>query len=234
MLSLLPLLLTRCSRQQPLRSAAALALQAPPCSSSSGSWHCTILNGWTQASSSRSFSSSNLSSEPKADGETPVSSSTNSNASLPPLQPSDATSPLHSLPQAASSIIPPTVQAPRLRNPLAAASSPSPAAQPELPELGINAPSTVRSLSPSLDQETYQRHVSSMNEGPEPAASEPAYFPSKQDDGYGVQVGRSLRHASIVYPCSGQAHFCNVLQRLDYQAKHTVCVLCVTSTALLS
>lgn len=189
---MLPLLLTRCSRHQPLRSAAALALQASP-SSSSSSWHFTILNQWSHDSSTRSFSISNLSSEPKADGENPVSTSTNLDASLPPLQSSDATSPLHSLPQAAASIIPPTVQAPRLRNPLAAASSPSPAAQPELPELGIQAPTTVRSLSPSLDQETYQRHVSSLNEGPEPAASEPAYFPSKQDDGYGVQVGTPHR-----------------------------------------
>ncbi|MEW5308821.1 MAG: hypothetical protein WDW38_000751 [Sanguina aurantia] len=215
MLNLLPLLLTRCSRHQPLRSAAALALQAPPCSSSSGSWHVNILTDWSHAPSSRSFSTSKLSSEPKTDGEIPVSTSTNSDASLPPLQSSDATSPLHSLPQAAASIIPPTVQAPRLSNPLAAATPPSPAAQPELPELGIKAPTTVRSLSPSLDQETYQRHVSSLNEGLEPAASQPAYFPSKQDDGYGVQVGTlTERHHPIPHRSIHNSKTSPILKRI--------------------
>lgn len=174
MLSLIPLLLTRCLRNQPARSAAALALQAPACSSSS--WQCATLRDRHHAPQGHCFSSSTTP-EPKSDEQTTTSQGTNSHPESQHVQPHTTTKPL-------------------LRNPLAPIHSSPPTSadqnqqqQPDLPELGMHRLETIKNLSPSLDEVTYQRHATSLNDGSAPTAAEPAYFPSKQDDGYGVQVG---------------------------------------------
>lgn len=200
MLSLIPLLLTRCLRHQPARSAAALAIQAPPCSNSN--WQCATLQNWNHALQGQNFSSS-ASPEPKEAEQSQTSHGTTSNAGSLHVQPTFTTLPnssQHTLSQATASSDPtPVSQAPSkpvLRNPLAPIHTSPPTMadlnqqppQRELPELGMHVNEAVRNLSPSLDEVTYQRHATSLNDGSAPAETGPAYFPSKQDDGYGVQV----------------------------------------------